>query len=100
MAFVFAGLDVVNEDDSVMVCAQWKHVRNEIHKQEMRRGFFQPKGGSKGKSKNQKGGLNAAQQFARRMGNFTRPVRTTLQKLISRTKCARCGQVGHTSDGW
>ena len=42
---------MLEEDDSVAILANYKQVRNEIHKNEMRRGYFKPSGFAFGASK-------------------------------------------------
>lgn len=81
---------VLQEDEAVAIYANYGQVRTYLHKKKMGRGYFQPKApGGKAKGK-----VNQGKKFNKKRFNAP-PKLWTKSKLISRSKCARCGQVGH-----
>ena len=79
---------ILEEEEAVAILANYSQVRNHINKSKLGRGFFKfpkPSGGKRGG----KGG-------GKRKGKRTaRPKKWTKAKLMSRSRCARCGKIGH-----
>ena len=88
------------EDEAVAILANYGQVREYLSKQKLGRGFTSAqKPGAKGKGKSGPRALmdRVPPPPTRTGGNTTtaRPKRWSRTSLMSRTKCARCGQVGH-----
>ena len=89
-----------DEDDVVTILANYGQVRKYLSDKAKARGFFSVRLPGKGKGKGHahkmisnrpakgKGKGKGKQRHAR-------PVRSSKKWLISRSKCARCGQIGH-----
>ncbi|CAE8633673.1 unnamed protein product, partial [Polarella glacialis] len=94
--------DTYTEEEINEIFASYQEMRKNIADKKLGRGFFQPKtgGGGKGKDKGFKGG-----KFKGKGGNGKgkggdkdkdkEKMRVHVELLKLRTKCARCGQVGH-----
>ena len=81
---------VFEESELVEALATYQQVRKAIKDQKNSRGYYQPKGSSKGSSssfRGSKGGPGV------RFGG--RGTRVHVEVLKLRTKCASCGQIGH-----
>ena len=81
---------VFEESELVEALATYQQVRRAIKDQKNSRGYYQPKGSSKGSSfssRGSKGGSGAK--------SGGRGTRVHIEVLKLRTKCARCGQIGH-----
>ena len=66
------------EEQTTAIMANYNQVRKYLHTKKLGRGFFKGQGEGKGKGKGKQ-----------------QPRRWSREQLIARTKCARCGQVGH-----
>jgi len=92
---------VLEEDEAVAILANYGQVRQYLHKKTLNRGFFKnkPPGGSKPfqpRRPPMKALTDGGSNFKNLAGKFTaRPKMWTKSSLVGRTKCARCGQVGH-----
>ena len=94
---------ILEEDEAVAILANYGQVRNYLHKKQLGRGFFKPpkshsasrppsrKGGGKGE-RNKPGSRSRGSLFGK--SNAT-PKKWSRKFLISRSKCARCGKIGH-----
>ena len=71
---------VFDEEEATAIMANYNQVRKYLHTKKLGRGFF--KGQGKGK-----GGKQSSPGSA--------PKRWSRQSLVARTKCARCGKIGH-----
>ena len=85
--------EVLEEDQAVAILANYGQVRKYLHSKRLGRGFYRaqaPKGkSSKGGGKGGKG---------KRKGRFrphAPPKRWHRKKLMSQSRCARCGKIGH-----
>jgi len=92
---------VFSEDESIALLANYGQVRNYLHKKTLNRGFFKStppsngKGGGKGAKKPLRAITNGSTPPPPRPHNTARPKMWDKASLIARTKCARCGQIGH-----
>ena len=68
------------EEEFVAILANYKQVRNDIHKRKLGRGYIQGK---------------KPTHHTRPNPSMAGPKRWTKTDLMKRTKCARCGQKGH-----
>ena len=85
---------IFTEDESVAILANYGQVRKYLHNKTLNRGFFktgQPSGG-KGKAKGHHKGNKKS--FTDRRST-ARPKKRSRKFLMSRSKCARCGKLGH-----
>ena len=80
------------EEDACAVYANYRQVRQYLHKKALGRGFQKPKPPGKTVKKTT---TKSKSTFTKRKSIVARPKRWTKEKLMSRTKCARCGQIGH-----
>ena len=78
---------ILEEDEAVAIFANYGQVRQYLHERKLGRGFFRQQPPSKGKSKSK------VKQKGKRRGYAARPKRWTKSKLMSRSRCARCGQI-------
>ena len=69
---------VFEEEETTAVMANYNQVRKYLHTKKLGRGFFKGQG---------KGGKQSSPGSA--------PKRWSRQSLVARTKCARCGRIGH-----
>ena len=80
---------IVEEDEAVAICAKYGQVRQHRHKRKLGRGFVKQQPPSKGKSKSK------VREKGERRGYTARPKRWSKSKLMSRSRRARRGQIGH-----
>ena len=108
IVYVAGDLDegyLFDEDEAVAIFANYGQVRQYLHKKALGRGFFKPSTPGQG-GKGSSGGKRPLAitngpssppppraQFHRR--NTARPKMWNKAAIIARTKCARCGKVGH-----
>ena len=101
---------VFEEDDAVAICANWSQVRQFLHEEKLNRGYVKQKSlstssktktrtstkGSKGSGKGGKGrkGKPRKNRFHKQR-NTARPKKWSKRRIMSKSKCARCGKVGH-----
>ena len=71
---------VFDEEEATAIMANYNQVRKYLHTKKLGRGFF--KGQGKGKGGKQSSPGSAPKKWSR-------------QSLVARTKCARCGKIGH-----
>ena len=87
------------EEEAVAIYANYGQVRQYLHTKSLNRGFFPSTApGSKGKGKGKKGGRLAITDRPSpftTQSNTARPELWSKDALIARTKCARCGEIGH-----
>ena len=86
---------VLEEDEAVAILANYGQVRNYLHKKQLSRGYFRqqaPKGKGKGKGIPPPPPPGGQRPFT---GSNARPKRWSKGFLMSRSKCARCGKLGH-----
>jgi len=85
---------VLTEDEAVAIYANYGQVREYLHKQRLGRGFFKPGQPSGGRSGGKGGGRSGGKgsSFQRNTGA---PKRWSKKFLMSKSKCARCGKMGH-----
>ena len=96
-------VDQFTEEEAVAIFANYGQVREYLHKKPLNRGFFSaaaPGAKGKGKGKGKGEGYFAIKDrpspFAGgEILNTARPKMWSKDSLIARTKCARCGKVGH-----
>ena len=102
---------VLEEDDAVAIFANYGQVRRFLHKKKLARGYHKVSAPSKGpSSKNRPGSRGPPRKrsdkgssrpsgprkkFKKGPRRTNPPKKWSMTKLKSRSKCARCGQVGH-----
>ena len=93
---------ILTEDESMAILANYGQVRRYLHKKKLGRGFHRPKppnakrkGGCNRRSSSQTRSTSIRIKHKFKKRRNPAPKRWSKKKLMSRSKCARCGQVGH-----
>ena len=84
--------EIYEEEDLQEALATYQQVRKAIKDQKTSRGYFQPKGLGKSSNRSRPEGERARKGDGKSAG---RGVRIHVDVLKLRTKCAKCGQIGH-----
>eukprot|EP00971_Amphidinium_carterae_P200414 3977026-Amphidinium_carterae.1 len=91
----------LTEDQAVAIYANYQQIRSQLHSNTLGRGYYdQGSAGKANKGYNKGYGPRDAQKGKKGYGkgkyaSQAYPFRTRLSELISRTRCARCGEKGH-----
>lgn len=92
--------DVMEESDVLAALASYQEVRKSLSDQKKGRGFYKGSGSKgKGKGKNLKGKSKGTFNFGGSHGKGSTmggsPARVHIDQIKMRTRCARCGTIGH-----
>ena len=87
--------DDISEHDVVTILANYGQVRKYLTDKAKARGFFNVPRPGKGKGRGKSPSKGKGKGRGKGKHSHARPVRSSKKWLINRSKCARCGQVGH-----
>jgi len=88
---------ILTENEAVAIYANYGEVRKYLHKKQLSRGFtkFGQKGGKKGHKSSSPSSTYGGKGGFNKTNRRPPPKKWTKKHLMDRSKCARCGKIGH-----